>query len=109
MGMTRTLLLSLILFGGCAASTATTPIHTHQYAYKQTMGTGWAKGRHHDGRRHGKWEFFDETGRKLRDGEYRDGVMHGMWTFYFENGDIVTARYRNGVQVIGEQLAATSD
>ena len=63
------------------------------------------KGIHRYGHRHGRWAFFDKSGRKLRDGEYRYGVMHGMWTWYFDNGDAVSIRYRNGVPVTPDTFA----
>ena len=106
--MTRALTLAAFLFGGCAASTAETPIHTYKHSYRQTTGDGWATGTFSYGRRHGNWTWYDQTGRKLREGQFRDGVMHGIWTFYFDNGDVVTVRYRNGIQVDSDEFAAST-
>jgi hypothetical protein len=48
--------------------------------------TPYARGKIHDGERHGMWEFWYKNGRKQLQGEYIKGEKNGLWIKWTANG-----------------------
>jgi antitoxin component YwqK of YwqJK toxin-antitoxin module len=95
--MKKYIIVAAILISGVIFAQNRTPKHEVignlvKSTYYFDNGKVSQEGFYKDGKVHGKWISYDETGNKKAIGEYKDGIKIGKW-FFWSNNDLSEVDY----------------